>query len=920
MNGLNTLVAQTDTVIHRFARLRSLTEWWEWLLLALVCIVIAAYSIWMIRRDSVELPRALAIVLTLLRLTAFAGILFYFFKLERRFESEETKNSRALVLVDTSLSMTIRDEGSVSPGSGLPRIENVVNALKDGALVRDLQKKHDVVVYRFDQEEKPVEVSTFRKVIPPEEQASAASITERAIPEIKRLMIAFAVLLAVGLIAGLAYLVVPGSRREDTTAWSLLICMVALIASAIVFATASLRDPNISLLSMLGLSKFEQTASEPQDKPAETKVVLPSDVSWSEELAPRGIETRLGDALRSLLAEERGGTAAGVILMTDGNRNAGVDLSAVIPIARDANIPVYAIGLGSDVLPINARVVDFEAPQRVYLGDKFTLTGHLMATGQPKATLNLQLFSATAATSDEKPVEVLEEEKTIEVTDGQLATVRFEVEPEEEHVGKRDYILRAKPIDREVDLSDNQRSARVDVVDRKDKILLFAGGPTRDFIFLRNLLYRDEKQGAHVTVLLQSAEPGISQEADEIIYEFPQTADELFEYDAIVAFDPDWDALDELQVELLERWVGEKAGGLIVVAGPVFTPQWSTRRDTGKLRDVKKLYPVVFYSPAASIGLARFGSDKPWPVEFSRQGREAPFLWLGDDSIASERAWNSLDGTYGYYAVKDPKAGATVYARFADPDARIDDEFPIYMAGQFYGAGRVFFLASGEAWRMRSIDEAYFDEFYTKLIRWTAEGRLLRDSSRGLLLVDKERCFLGDRVTIRATLQDRQHQPLTQAEITAQLVLPNGRRSPITLKKLKDSEREGIYTEQFTAALDGDYRIELAPPSSEGELLVKEVRVRIPEGELQNPKRNDPLLLDLTSKTGGKYFVGINSALVRNAEGSAIVEELEPRDQITVREGTPDKKFEERLMGWLIGLIAGVLCVEWLLRRLNKLA
>ena len=94
--------------------------------------------------------------------------------------------------------------------------------------------------------------------------------------------------------------------------------------------------------------------------------------------------------------------------------------------------------------------------------------------------------------------------------------------------------------------------------------------------FLRDVLYRDEE--VESDVLLQTGKPGISQESTEVLFEFPTVAAELFEYDCIVAFDPDWQALDELQVRLLDRWVSEKAGGLILVAGPVFTPEWTRLR------------------------------------------------------------------------------------------------------------------------------------------------------------------------------------------------------------------------------------------------------------------------------------------------------------------------------------------------------
>ena len=61
---------------------------------------------------------------------------------------------------------------------------------------------------------------------------------------------------------------------------------------------------------------------------------------------------------------------------------------------------------------------------------------------------------------------------------------------------------------------------------------------------------------------------------------------------------------------------------------------------------------------------------------------------------------------FGYYGVRGAKPGATVYGRYSDPEAGSGDERPVYMAGQFYGAGRVFYLGSGEMWRLRALTTA----------------------------------------------------------------------------------------------------------------------------------------------------------------------------------------------------------------------
>jgi hypothetical protein len=288
----------------------------------------------------------------------------------------------------------------------------------------------------------------------------------------------------------------------------------------------------------------------------------------------------------------------------------------------------------------------------------------------------------------------------------------------------------------------------------------------------------------------------------------------------------------------------------------------------------------------------------------------------------SEGAWTSFDGVYGYFAVKDPKPGARVYARFSDPNTALDGALPIYLAGHFYGAGRVFFQASGEMWRLRAVDEAYFERYYTKLIRWISQGRLLRDSTHGVLLIDKERCMLGDHVAVRAVLMDAQHRPLNAEEVTATLVSPEGRRSALRLQRARDAARDGMFLGQFTASLQGDYRVELKPPhADESETLSKEVRVRIPALETERPQRNDALLKDMADKTDGDYFVGLDVALNRSGAGRAPVANLlTAQDQVTYLPGTPDPTFDRILMTWLLGFICGALCLEWLIRRLAKLA
>lgn len=922
------LAEVTAGTFYQFARLQALSQWWHWLVLTAVCAAVLSYVLTMYRKDSAELPGGLRWALVALRLAALIGVLFYFLNLEKRAERQLVKNSRVLLLVDTSQSMGLHDR----PGSGGPegrtRIRQVIDALAGGEFIEQLRQRHDVMVYRFDQATRPAEIASFPKRLAAEagaETISAADVYRRSLREARWAAVCAGLVLFAGVFLVLVYaIVIRRSPDPERGSWTLPAGLVALILGLVVLAVANLRNPEVQFLAVIG---WDETAGSKRgsddaasDRTDAERVREPEEIDWETELAARGLQTRLGDAVRYLANKERGGPIAGLVMFTDGRLNDGIEHTAAASLARLAEIPIYPVGLGSDRRPANVRVVDLEAPERVYPGDRFTLTGYLQANGMSGRSVEVRLSSAPTGVPDRERAETLEQEDRVELgSEGEIVAVKFEVTPNE--TGRRTYQLTVKSPAGDSNPADDSKTANVEVVERRTRVLLIAGGPSREYQFLRNMLYRDKDTVSDVW--LQIGVQGISQESNELLFEFPETAEELFEYDCIVAFDPDWTRLDLLQIKNLEQWVADKAGGLVVVAGPIHTPQWANvRQGDSRLDTIRTLYPVVFYSSGlATLGAGRFGGEEPWRLEFTREGREAEFLWLEDTAVTSEAAWLTFDGVFGYYAVKDPKPAARVYARFSDPNTAIDGQLPIYLASHFYGSGRVFFQASGEMWRLRSVDEAYFERYYTKLIRWVAQGRLLQDSKHGVLLVDKDRCLLGETISVQAILTDSQGQALAAREVVATLIQPDGGRIQLTLKAVEGGAREGTFATQFTAVQEGDYRVELRPPHGElDELLVRETRVLAEELETKQPERNDPLLVDMAQTTGGAYYVGIEAATGRGGGSTPLVSELKPQDQITYLPGLPDPDFERRLMAWLMALICGALSLEWLFRRLSRLA
>jgi hypothetical protein len=135
-----------------------------------------------------------------------------------------------------------------------------------------------------------------------------------------------------------------------------------------------------------------------------------------------------------------------------------------------------------------------------------------------------------------------------------------------------------------------------------------------------------------------------------------------------------------------------------------------------------------------------------------------------------------------------------------------------------------------------------------------------------------------------------------------------------------DETRPGNFIGQFTVSSEGPYRIELAVPEAPDEVLEKRISVTVPDLEFADTRRNEALLEALASRTGGRYYASPELATTGSSELPPLAELLPSRAQTQIRIGKPDEEFTERVNRALLGVICGALCLEWLLRRLMKLA
>ena len=151
-------------------------------------------------------------------------------------------------------------------------------------------------------------------------------------------------------------------------------------------------DQDLERLTTFNKLPASPSAEEARPDQSTTKALKGDDL-----LAPRGAETRLGQAIGQILVEEHNEPVSGLIVITDGQQNAGIEPASVLATAREAGIPIFTIGIGSDRQSVNVRVSDFVAPARAYPGDKYTATGYLQSQGLAGQTVSVELLSSEAS-------------------------------------------------------------------------------------------------------------------------------------------------------------------------------------------------------------------------------------------------------------------------------------------------------------------------------------------------------------------------------------------------------------------------------------------------------------------------------------------------------------------------------------------
>lgn len=672
--------------------------------------------------------------------------------------------------------------------------------------------------------------------------------------------------------------------------------------------------------------------------------------------------TDLGQALAAVLEDVGESPLAAVIVLTDGGLNRGLSVADAAALARRHGMTVYPVAVGDPQEPPNVRVTNLSVPATVPLGDPLEVRVHVAGSGLSDSNVGVELLVREAAGAG-SPVGRSEERQDTElrVADGETSQVQEpwrtvgtgqlelrreesvgqpprrpagvagsehpgEAPPESEHApqigelrfvvnpdraGEFVYRATVSPVPGEALHSDNVREASVLVTDQPLRVLIVAGRPSFDYRFVSRLFERD--RSIEVSCWLQSADTRAVRDGDTPIVELPRRPEELFQYDAVLLLDPDPRELDSAWAITVRRLVDELGGGLLLAAGPHYTARALA---DPRLEELTALLPVVpDPDPAGTTALEQWHPFRTtaWPLELVEEAAGHPLLEMNPDPASNRAIWQALPGTWWHLPVLRPKPLATVLLRHSHRPFGNQFGPPVLLAVQPFGAGRTGFLGFDSSWRWRGTGERYFNRFWIQMVRYLALARRQSASRRGTIVLDRETPSAGEFVRIEARVLDESFAPWHESQIGARLELPDGSEQELVLSAI--TGREGWFAGRVALHQPGSTAIRVPLPRGEttstapAESLVKRVMVCAPDRELAELRMHEPELRLLAQRTGGQF--------VRLEDAGPLPDWIE--NATIEKPPVPGPRAALWDNAGVLGALATLLAVEWLLRRRNHL-
>lgn len=608
-------------------------------------------------------------------------------------------------------------------------------------------------------------------------------------------------------------------------------------------------------------------------------------IAGPEELTFNGTTSEVEKGLGAAADQLRNVALSGLVVLTDGV-DTSTRLSDRLLDLRSQGVPVYPVGLGTSRYDLDLEVQAVDAPESVLIDSAVQVDVTVAQTGLSGRTVRLFV---------EDEGRIVSEQNLQFPTSGEAASVPVTLRATT--AGPRRFTFRVDPVEDEVVLQNNSRTALIDVQDRIDKVLYFEGELRYEYKFIRRAVEPDEN--LQLVSIIRAAESRFQRQgvdsADELADGFPVTREELFAYKALVLGSVEASFFTYEQMRMILDFASRRGGSVIFLGG-----RYAFAEGGYAGTPLAELMPV-------DLGPASGGEGEPTfsylDLRLTEQGRYHPALQFGADSEETLALWRNLpDGVSTFNDLTRLKPGATALMMGKRPE--LDGE-QVVLAHHRYGEGRAIAFSIHDtfnAWQMHAeipVEDTRHERFWRQLLRWATSSvpEAIEVATR------RDRVGVGDRAEIVARIRDEAFLEINRASVVADITSPSGAVTSVPLEW--SAEEDGRFEGSFAAEELGFYEVLVDASSAEGVLGSGSVTFEAADlgDEYFGAQQRTEFLSDLATQTGGQSY------------GTDQLDEL--LDDLSYSgEGATVREYRDLWdMPILFLLLLGLLATEWTLRR-----
>ncbi len=593
-----------------------------------------------------------------------------------------------------------------------------------------------------------------------------------------------------------------------------------------------------------------------------------------------GRASALGSALRGLGERFQGRPLAGVLLFTDGN---ATDLRDTLPDWKGLP-PVYPVVLGRAGSVRDVAIAQVQVSQTAFEDAPVSVQADVAATGFRGETIVAQLADASGKKIEERSLRPRKDDETL--------AFRFQWKPEKPglsfyrlRVGIEDELASASLTNqtREATLLNNSRVLAVDRGRGPYRILYVAGRPNWEYKFLNRAVQEDDQLQLVALIRIALREPKFdfrgragesgnplfrgfgSQEREEVErYDqpvlvrqntrdelelragFPRTPEELYSYHAVILGDVEAGFFGPDQALLLQKFVSERGGGMLMLGGAESFQQGGYQRTP-----IGDMLPVY---------LDRGSDPKPggvWKWNLAREGWLEAWARVHEHESDEKARLRTMPPFQVFNGVREIKPGAAIVATAADAQGR---ESPALVTQRF-GRGRTAALLVGDFWRWGMRDaEARRDmeKAWRQFMRW-----LVADVPKRVeLTTEPPPPDAGDAMQLLVRVRDPKFQPMDDAAVTIEvqpvMTEATGTATNTTRLRAEPSPTDaGVYQAAYVPHQTGGYRATAFVTNSVGAEVGRAEAgwsTDLAAEEFRSLQPNTALLEAIAKRTGGEVI------------------------------------------------------------------